>query len=336
MAIIKHIAMRSSNYAGAIDYLIFEHDGQTQKMLLDEYGVPVPREDCLFEGINCDPWAYDYECHDTNNAFNKNQSPEEVKQHHYIISFDPADARDHGLTPERAQEVCMGYAKRNFPGFQAIVCTHADGHSHSGNIHTHIVFNSLRKHDVDEQPFMERSIDHMAGYKYHETKKMLAYLKSDLMETCRREGLYQVDLLKRAGTRVTDREYYARGRMQAAGQESRPSAAAQGRRPLPRDGQPSADPCAPSPGAGNAKKPSAFELQKDYLRRAIDDVKARASGDSSFASLLQEEYGIRLTVSRGKWGYLHPDRKRPVRGRKLGADYEEAALRKAFPPTTGA
>ena len=64
----------------------------------------------------------------------------------------------------------MEYAKANFPGHQALVCTHMDGHNGSGNIHVHIVINSLRKLDVPKQPFMERPIDCKAGYKHHVTE----------------------------------------------------------------------------------------------------------------------------------------------------------------------
>lgn len=39
----------------------------------------------------------------------------------------------------------MEYVETNFPGHQALVCTHMDGHNGSGNIHVHIVINSLRK-----------------------------------------------------------------------------------------------------------------------------------------------------------------------------------------------
>ena len=78
------------------------------------------------------------------------------KSHHYIISFDPKDAIENGLTGEWAQQIGMEYAKKNFPGHQALVCTHMDGHNESGNIHVHIVINSLRKFDVERQNFMER------------------------------------------------------------------------------------------------------------------------------------------------------------------------------------
>ena len=45
----------------------------------------------------------------------------------------------------------MDYARRNFPGHQTLVCTHLDRHKHSGNIHCHIVFNSLSTSAVYKQ-----------------------------------------------------------------------------------------------------------------------------------------------------------------------------------------
>ena len=38
-------------------------------------------------------------------ATEKNQRREDVKSHHYIISFDPRDGPDNGLTVDRAQAV---------------------------------------------------------------------------------------------------------------------------------------------------------------------------------------------------------------------------------------
>ena len=67
---------------------------------------------------------------------------EDVKSHHYIISFDPRDGTDNGLTVDRAQELGEQFCKEHFPGHQALICTHPDGHNHSGNIHVHIVLNS--------------------------------------------------------------------------------------------------------------------------------------------------------------------------------------------------
>ena len=116
-------------------------------------------------------------------------------------------AQKNCLTGKRAQELGLEYAKANFPGHQALVCTHMDGHNGSGNIHVHIVINSLRKLDVPKQPFMEQSIDCKAGYKHHVTNEYLKHLQKSLMDLCNREFLHQVDLLSPSRTGVTEAEY---------------------------------------------------------------------------------------------------------------------------------
>ena len=91
-----------------------------------------------------------------NLRYEKNQRREDVKSHHYIISFDPRDGPDNGLTVDRAQALGEQFCKEHFPGHQALVCTHPDGHNHSGNIHVHIVINSLRIEEVPFLPYMDR------------------------------------------------------------------------------------------------------------------------------------------------------------------------------------
>ena len=49
-----------------------------------------------------------------NKKFNKNQKKEDIKSHHYIISFDPADAAECGLTGKRAQELVWNLPEKNF------------------------------------------------------------------------------------------------------------------------------------------------------------------------------------------------------------------------------
>ena len=297
MAIIKHIAMKSGNYTGAIHYLLFQHDEFTQEEIVDEYGVPVLREEYYFDGINCEPYAFDYECADLNRKFHKNNSRGEIKQHHYIISFDPKDVTECGLTGEKAQSLGMEYAKENFPGHQMIICTHTDGHNKSGNIHVHIVMNSLRKNDVDMKPFMEREIDGKAGYKHHVTPKLLIHLKESLMSLCQREQLHQVDLLRPPKKRITKKEYYASRRAKEI---------------VGNNGQ------------------TKFESQKDYLRKAIEDCARKSKNENTFRILLMEKYSVTLTISRGRYGYIHPDRSKPIRGRMLGTDYEEKHLYEVF------
>ena len=104
-------------------------------------------------------------CMRSNLRYGKNQKREDVKSHHYIISFDPRDGTDNGLTVDRAQELGERFCKAHFPGHQAIVCTHPDGHNHSGNIHVHIVINSLRIYEVPLLPYMDRPADTREGCK---------------------------------------------------------------------------------------------------------------------------------------------------------------------------
>lgn len=297
MAIIKHIAMKSGNYTGAIHYLLFQHDEFTEEEIVDENGAPVLREEYYFDGINCEPYAFDYECANLNHRYHKNNSRNEIKQHHYIISFDPKDVTECGLTGEKAQALGMEYAKENFPGHQMIVCTHTDGHNKSGNIHVHIVMNSLRKNDVEAKPFMEREIDSKAGYKHHVTPKLLIHLKESLMKLCHREQLHQVDLLRPPKKRITEKEYYVNRR---AKEKS---------------------------GKSDVTK---FKSQKDYLRNAIEDCAKKSNSEKAFRELLKEKYNVMLTISRGRYGYIHPDRNKPIRGRMLGTDYEEKHLYKIF------
>ena len=55
-----------------------------------------------------------------NLRYQKNQRREDVKSHHYIISFDPRDGPDNGLTVDRAQALGEQFCKEHFPGHQAL------------------------------------------------------------------------------------------------------------------------------------------------------------------------------------------------------------------------
>ena len=186
MAIIKHIKSHNSNYSDALEYLMYQHDEKSNKAILDKYGRKLLREEFYMDGLNCDPETFDIECMETNAHFKKNRRKEELKSHHYIISFDPAVATECGLTREKAQALCLEYARQNFPGYQALVVTHTDGHNGSGNIHTHIVINSVRKYAVKRQDYMDKSHEQEAGYKHRSTKKFLDYLKQEVMDMCNR------------------------------------------------------------------------------------------------------------------------------------------------------
>ena len=207
LATFKHISSKNADYGAAEAYLTFEHDEFTMKPTLDENGRLIPREDYRISSLNCGGEDFAVACMRANLRYEKNQKREDVKSHHYIISFDPRDGTDNGLTVDRAQELGEQFCKEHFPGHQALVCTHPDGHNHSGNIHVHIVINSLRIYEVPLLPYMDRPADTREGCKHRCTNAAMEYFKSEVMEMCHREGLYQIDLLNGSKERITEREY---------------------------------------------------------------------------------------------------------------------------------
>ena len=308
MAILKHIASKNADYGEAERYLIFQHDEYTQKPILDENGHMLIREEYYLDGINCDSFTFAAECQETNAYFHKNQSYNEIKSHHYIISFDPKDRDEHGLTGELAQQLGVEYAKENFPGHQALVCTHTDGHNGSGNIHVHIVINSIRKYDTEPQPYMEFDRDLKAGYKHHLSDRYRIYLKQKVMDMCTANGLNQVDLLTPAERKLSEKEYWAKRR---------------GQKKLDKHN-------AELEKKGLTPRQTTFQTEKQYLRDAIDTVASQAISQEDFSRLLSEKYNITFKVSRGRYSYLHPNRSKYITGRSLGTLYEEKHLMQIF------
>ena len=128
MATFKHISSKNADYGAAEQYLTFEHDEFTMKPTLDGNGQIIPRTGYLISSLNCGDEDFAIACMRSNLKYGKNQKREDVKSHHYIISFDPRDAADNGLTVDRAQQLGEQFCKEHFPGHQALVCTHPDGH----------------------------------------------------------------------------------------------------------------------------------------------------------------------------------------------------------------
>ena len=303
MATLKHINSKNADYGAAEQYLLFEHDEFTMKPVLDETGRLIPREDYRLSTLNCDGEDFAVACMRANLRYGKNQRREDVKSHHYIISFDPRDGPDNGLTADRAQALGEKFCAEHFPGHQALVCTHPDGHNHSGNIHVHIVINSLRIEEVPFLPYMDRPADTKAGCKHRCTDAALRYFKSEVMEMCHREGLYQIDLLNGSKNRVTDREYWAQKKGQAA---------------LDKQNAPMiADSITP--------RQTKFETNKEKLRQTLRKALATAASFDEFSSLLLRE-GVTVKESRGRLSYLTPDRTKPITARKLGGDFDRTAV----------
>ena len=303
LATFKHISSKNADYGAAEHYLTFEHDEFTMKPTLDENGRLVPREDYRFATLNCGEEDFAVACMRSNLHYGKNQKREDVKSHHYIISFDPRDGTDNGLTVDKAQSLGEEFCNEHFPGHQAIVCTHPDGHNHSGNIHVHIVINSLRIEAVPLLPYMDRPADTKDGCKHRCTDAAMEYFKSEVMEMCHRENLYQIDLLHGSKNRVTEREYWAQKKGQLA---------------LDKEN-------AAREATGQPTKPTKFETDKAKLRRTIRQALSQAGSFDEFSSLLLRE-GVTVKESRGRLSYLTPDRTKPITARKLGDDFDKAAV----------
>ena len=121
MATFKHISSKNADYGAAEQYLTFEHDEFTMKPTLDEAGRLILREDYRIATLNCGEEDFAVACMRANLRYGKNQKREDVKSHHYIISFDPRDAADNGLTVDRAQALGEEFCAEHFPGHQAIL-----------------------------------------------------------------------------------------------------------------------------------------------------------------------------------------------------------------------
>ncbi|MCD7717271.1 MAG: relaxase/mobilization nuclease domain-containing protein [Lachnospiraceae bacterium] len=327
MAILKHIASKNANYNDAVNYMKYQYNELTMKPIRGKDGYRIFRDWYKMDVLNCRcPETFYLECKQLNDFYHKNQMRSEIKSHHYVISFDPKDQTENGLTSDRAQALALEYAKRNFPGHQALICTHLDGNNGSGNIHSHIIINSLRKLDVEQQEFMERSplplrsalngcpldiqrpCDSRAGYKHHLTKDYLRYLRKDLMNLCERENLHQVDLLAPAQRRITDSEY-------RAGQR--------GQKKLDTLNQEIIE-------YGLTPRRTKFQTQKQFLRDAIEDIAATSKSFETFQTALYEKYKIKVTDRRGRYSYLHPKREKNITDRALGTLYESESLLKQF------
>ena len=303
MATFKHISSKNADYGAAEKYLTFAHDEFSMKPTLDENGRLMLRENFQISTLNCGDEDFAIACMRANLRYGKNQKREDVKSHHYIISFDPRDGTDNGLTVDKAQVLGEKFCAEHFGGHQAIVCTHPDGHNHSGNIHVHIVINSLRIEEVPMLPYMDRPADIREGCKHRCTDAAMEYFKAEVMEMCHRENLYQIDLLHGSQNRITEREYWAKKKGQAALDERNAEIVAHGLKPR------------------NTK----FETDKDKLRQIIRKALETATSYDEFATLLLRE-GVTVKESRGRLSYLTPDRTKPITARRLGDDFDCTAV----------
>ena len=304
MATLKHIASKNSDYTAIEAYLVYQHDEFSGKVILDEQGRPMLRESYILDTLECGEASFATACLLANRKYNKNNHTDDIKSHQYIISFDPRDAVENGLTMEKAQALGLEFCEENFPGHPAIVCTHPDGHNHSGNIHVHIVIGSIRTREVERKPYMQKFRDWLEGMKHSSTAQTMRHLRVEVMELCEGAGLYQIDLLNGSKERVSEAEYWARRR---------------GQQKLDREN-------AALTAAGQPSKQKKFETVKDTLRKQISSVLYRAASFEDFSEKLMQQYGITVKESRGQLSYLPVGRTKFIRAKHLGDKFDKAAV----------
>ena len=324
MATIKHLTSKNSNYAAAESYLTFQHNEYTGLPILDEKGRPKLRDSYLLDTFECGESSFAMACLIANRRYGKNGRREDVKTNHiwrhppkrmliyscaartaghtkYIVSFDPKDAVENGLTMERAQALGLQFCKDNFPGHPAIVCTHPDGHNSAGNIHVHIVIGSLRVRTVERQPFMDKPCDWEAGKKHRCTSAMLRHLRVAVMEMCEQADLNQINLLEAQGDHVSEREYWAQRRGQRRLDHANAKLAAEGQQPTQ----------------------TVYQTELDKLRKQIYAVLNKTTTFEEFSALLMQEHGIAVKESRGRLSYCPPGRTKFITAKKLSKKLEK-------------
>ena len=301
MATLKHIASKNSDYSAIEAYLIYQHDEFSGKVILDEQGRPMLRESYLLDTLECGDFSFATACLLANRKYGKNTQHGDIKSHQYIISVDPRDAADNGLTMETAQALGLKFCEENFPGHPAIVCTHPDGHNHSGNIHVHIVIGSIRTREVERKPYMQKPRDWREGMKHSSTAQTMRHLRVEVMELCEGAGLYQIDLLNGSKERVSEAEYWVRRR---------------GQLKLDREN-------AALTETGQQPKQKRFETVKDTLRKQISSVLYRTTSFEEFSDRLMQQYSITVKESRGQLSYLPAGRTKFIRAKHLGDKFEK-------------
>ena len=123
------------------------------------------------------------------------------------------------------------------------------------------------------------------------------YFRAEVMDMCQREGLHQIDLLGGSKDRITEGEYWAKRR---------------GQNELSESG-----------------KPTKFETDKERLRQTIRKALEAATDFEDFAKLLSRE-GVTVKQSRGRLSYLTSGRTKPITARRLGDDFDLAAINAVF------
>lgn len=279
--ILKYNPFFGGSYSESVDYLIYQHDPITKAKLYDENGNRLIRPVYLMDGIGCTPSAFPRMAEELNREFRKNLDPDERNMISFIISYHPDDVEHGHLDIYRAHEVSMEWARRCLPGMLGVICTHHDGDHQSGNYHTHILLCSLKYTD-EISDSMKHPYIAKRGARFHPSFETWREFYTILDEIAQREGLHSDYVPGGALKRVNDREYHVRWHGQKKLEEKNRQIIA----------------------SGGIPQTKTFRTEKEKYRFAVEDSCMRSRDLPEFEKTLQEDYGIRVEETDGKWRYI--------------------------------
>ncbi len=270
---------------------------------MDKNGNRIMRDEFYLDGLNCEPYSFDAACQQLNREYQKDKNKNEIKSHHYIISFDPADKDECGLTENVRRPSDWNMQKLIFRGIRhwsVRTWTAQRQRQHS------CAYRNQQSAETGcvVAAFYGTAIDSKAGYKHHLTKDYLKHLQKSLMDICMRENLYQVDLLSPSLAKVSEQEYYAKRRGQINLDLTNLELL----------------------GDGFTPAKTTFETEKEKIRNAITDIAKQSVSFMDFQNLLKLEYGILVKDHRGRFSYLPADRDKFISARTLGASFDREHL----------
>lgn len=137
----------------------------------------------LISGVNCLPSSVYNEMMNTKLQYRKNSGK---MFYHLVQSFSPKE----NITPEKAHELAVEFAEKNFKGYEVLVATHVD----VDHIHSHFVLNSVNAE---------------TGLKYHADRENLFRLRESSDKLCKKYGLSVIEPKPRKTKPMSPREYRA-------------------------------------------------------------------------------------------------------------------------------
>lgn len=119
---------------------------------------------------------------------------------HHIQSFSPEE-----ITPEKAHEIAIKFAEKNFKDFDVFISTHID----KGHIHNHFIINTVhRKTGMKFRELNKKEFEEKKELKNHEF--YLENLKISSDDLCEEYGLSVIDRTKKKSINIYDKkEFYA-------------------------------------------------------------------------------------------------------------------------------